>query len=354
MAEEVTYPSGPFPADAKDAIASFMREVGIANLSIKVLRKRLEAKYKIEFTSHKGDIQKTVDDLMLTQEFQKELARITKSHDEGLVSRGKKKKADSSPAKKAPAAKKGEAPAKKERGAKKEAKPDNYPKAALSAYFLFANDKRDAIKTANPTFKIGDIGKEVGNLWKSVSEAEKARYNELAAADKKRFEKEMEAFLAAGGERVKRGRAEKGDKKGGKKAKKEKDPNAPKRPTSAFMAYMNAVRPEIMKSGAKLTEVGAIASKQWKELAPEETKKYEDIAAKDKERFIRECNERGIKTSVGGAKKPAAKKKAKKADSDSSSDSDSDSSSSDSDSSSSDSDSSSSDSSSDSSSSDSD
>lgn len=348
MAEEPTYPSGPFPADGRETIAGIMREVGISNLSIKVLRKRLEGKYKIEFTSHKPLIQSAVDELMTTAEFKKELARIQKANDEGLVARGTKKKAGGS--KSAAADTKGSKKEKQPKEAKeprtqKEKKPDNYPKPALSGFFLFGNAKRAEIKAANPAFGVADIGREIGSQWKLLSDADKAVYTEQAAADKKRFEREMEEFLAGGGSRVKRG--SKKESKKSKKSKKDKDPNAPKRPSTAFFIYINEQRPAIMaaNAGIKITEVTKVASAAWKALSPEELKKYEALAVKDKERYARECSERGFNPKSSSAKQPA-KKKAKKdaavsssssssSDSSDSSDSDSDSSSSDSSSSSS-------------------
>lgn len=336
MTEEIVYPAGPFPADGKDSIAALMREVGIANLSIKIMRKRLEAKYKIDFTSHKAKLQETIDDLMKTREFKKELDKVNKAQQEGLVNAGTKKKAAKEPKVPKEKAEKGE---KAVRG-KKEKKPDNYPKAAQSAYFLFANDQRAALKEKDPSQSITAVAKAIGELWKAATEDEKAKYAALAEADKKRAATEMEAFLAAGGEQVKRGRSG-GKKKEGKvpkKAKKEKDPNAPKRAGTSYMYFINDKRASILASNpsAKVTEVSTIAGKLWKEASEEEKKKYEDLAAADKERYLKECAERGI------TKKPAKKATKKAAASSSSSSSDSSSSSSDSDSSDSDSSSSSS------------
>lgn len=47
------------------------------------------------------------------------------------------------------------------RVAKKEKDP-NAPKRAVSAYFLFAADKRESIKQANPGTKVTDISRITG------------------------------------------------------------------------------------------------------------------------------------------------------------------------------------------------
>ena len=109
-----------FPDTAKETIANVMREVGIANLSIKVLRQRLEAKYEQDFTAHKQAIQEVVDTLMATKEFQKELSKVKKQKEEGVVQGGTKKskaKGDASPSsRKAPGEKKEKSSKKEEEG----------------------------------------------------------------------------------------------------------------------------------------------------------------------------------------------------------------------------------------------
>lgn len=64
---------------------------------------------------------------------------------------------------------------KKQTGDKKEkkVKDPNAPKRPISAYFAFAADKREQIKKENPGFKVTDISKRTGELWKDLTEAEK-------------------------------------------------------------------------------------------------------------------------------------------------------------------------------------
>ena len=52
--------------------------------------------------------------------------------------------------------------------------------------------------TAHPTWGIGEIGKELGQLWKKVTDAEKVKYNASAEKDKARYAKELAAYNKSG------------------------------------------------------------------------------------------------------------------------------------------------------------
>ena len=97
-----------------------------------------------------------------------------------------------------------------------------------------------------------------------------------AAADKERYEKEKEAWIAAGG--------------GGKK---DKPREGPKRPMNASFLYVNAKREEYRKANpeAKLGEVTKALSDQFKALSDEARKEWDDKAAADKARYERELAE---------------------------------------------------------------
>ncbi|KAG5370222.1 Non-histone chromosomal protein 6 [Yarrowia sp. C11] len=78
----------------------------------------------------------------------------------------------------------------------KKKKDPNAPKRALSAYMFFANDNRDAIRAENPGIAFGQVGKALGEKWKTLTDAEKIPYEEKATADKKRYQDEKEAYKA--------------------------------------------------------------------------------------------------------------------------------------------------------------
>ncbi|KAI8882466.1 high mobility group box, partial [Backusella circina FSU 941] len=79
---------------------------------------------------------------------------------------------------------------KKKRRSKKD---PNAPKRGLSAYMFFSQDQRATVKAENPDASFGQIGKILGEKWKSMDDNEKKPYTEKAEADKKRYEEEKAA-----------------------------------------------------------------------------------------------------------------------------------------------------------------
>lgn len=76
-----------------------------------------------------------------------------------------------------------------------------------------------------------------------------------------------------------------------------KDKNAPKGPMSSYACFVQVIREEHKKKHPDENVVFAEFSKKcagkWKEMAPKEKKRFEDMAQHDKERFTREMNEYG-------------------------------------------------------------
>lgn len=69
--------------------------------------------------------------------------------------------------------------------------------------------------------------------------------------------------------------------------RRKKDPNAPKRPITAYMFYAQDQRKVVNQEhpDAKFGEIGKLIGEKWRQLAPEDKKKYEDQAAEDKKRY---------------------------------------------------------------------
>ena len=70
------------------------------------------------------------------------------------------------------------------------------PKRARTAYLIFSGEKQKELKAQNPSMAFGELSKAVGAQWKQLPAAQKAPYEEQAAADKERYKAEMEAFKA--------------------------------------------------------------------------------------------------------------------------------------------------------------
>jgi hypothetical protein len=82
-------------------------------------------------------------------------------------------------------------------GRKQRVKKDpNAPKRGLSAYMFFANEQRENVREENPGVTFGQVGKILGERWKALTEKQRAPYEAKAAADKKRYEDEKQAYNA--------------------------------------------------------------------------------------------------------------------------------------------------------------
>lgn len=77
-------------------------------------------------------------------------------------------------------------------GRKKKAKKDpNAPKRPKSAYLFFTSEKMASIRAQNPDMVQKEIMKRAGEMWKELSEDQKKKFQDMAARDKTRYEKEM-------------------------------------------------------------------------------------------------------------------------------------------------------------------
>jgi HMG (high mobility group) box len=156
---------------------------------------------------------------------------------------------------------------------------------------------------------------ESGNLqqlWKDASPEIRAKYTQLAQADKARHQAEMDAYnkeqkaLELYYEKKKQEQAmaffeahleaqaalEKTQKEQGKtkKDKIPKDPDAPKFCTSSYMYFAQDMRATAVKKNpeAKVTEISKILGEMWKELDAKKKAKYEDMATVDRERYAKD------------------------------------------------------------------
>merc|ERR1712039_465011 len=91
--------------------------------------------------------------------------------------------------------------------------------------------------------------KMAGEAFKKLSDAQKKPYQQKYETAKEKFEKDMAAFLAAGGEKQKGAAALRAEKRKAKEGKKKKDPNAPKRPAGgAYGQFLAENRSKIVSS----------------------------------------------------------------------------------------------------------
>lgn len=81
------------------------------------------------------------------------------------------------------------------KSAKKFKKDPNRPKKPASSFMLFANDQRASLKQRKPGLSVGEVGKELGAMWASLGESEKASWVAKAREAKAAYAKELEEYL---------------------------------------------------------------------------------------------------------------------------------------------------------------
>merc|ERR1712224_242371 len=140
------------------------------------------------------------------------------------------------------------------------------PKKPMSAYFLYVQENRDAVQKELGVKDFGPVTKTLATRWKTLAAAELAKHTKRAADAKATYDKELAAFVAAGGVKGAKRKEKKDEKeaKAAKKAKKASDvaSGKPKKPAGgAYGCYMAHHREEIQKSlpaGSKVTAISKV------------------------------------------------------------------------------------------------
>jgi HMG (high mobility group) box len=70
------------------------------------------------------------------------------------------------------------------------------PKRASGAYVFFTNEMRPIVMKEFPGIKFVEMGRILGERWRSLSGDEKKRYEDMAAEDKVRFQMEFKQYTA--------------------------------------------------------------------------------------------------------------------------------------------------------------
>jgi len=163
-------------------------------------------------------------------------------------------------------------------------KDPNKPKGKKGAYIFFLEERRLARKDEKLSFP--DFSRETSEEWKKLTAKDKEKFEKLALADKKRYEEEMADYSPPSSDEDE----DAGKKK--RKKKKQKDPNQPKRNMSSYFHFCSEHRPSAKDDnpGASVGDLAKILSDKWKELTNKQKVKYEELARKDKERYLKEMD----------------------------------------------------------------
>ncbi|KAL7535667.1 hypothetical protein ACHAXR_006659 [Thalassiosira sp. AJA248-18] len=201
-------------------------------------------------------------------------------------------------------------------------KKEGAPKRSPSAFFLFVNFKRPEIKAKYPDMANTDVVKTCSEVWKEISDSEKAPFKEEEKKLRARYHFETEKWKKRLQEHQEGGSGQKtsGEREmvplepvlhpghaifmhppgyvppsvaaaasaapsRGKKRKK--DPNAPKRSPPAFFLFVNHCRGELKMQYPELrhTELVKMLGQKWSHMSEEEKKPFRDHEAQLRQQY---------------------------------------------------------------------
>ncbi|XXG89896.1 hypothetical protein AAC387_Pa12g1789 [Persea americana] len=189
---------------------------------------------------------------------------------------------------------------------KKKKKACSEMKKPSPPYILWCKDQWSEVKKENPDADFKEISSILGAKWKSVSADEKKPYEERYEAEKGSYlqivgkeKREKEAMKLLEDEQKQRMaielleqylqfKQEVDTEKKKKTTRKEHDPSKPKHPLSAFFVFSGERRPALIAEKKNVLEIAKIAGEEWKNLTEEQKAPYEEIAMKNKEKYLQE------------------------------------------------------------------
>jgi len=160
----------------------------------------------------------------------------------------------------------------------KKVKDPNAPKRSCSSWIFFTMEMRPKVKEENPDKKTTELTTIMSEMWRDYSDEQKKPYKLLEQNDKERFSKAKEAYESDQSDSD-------SEEKKEKKVKKVKDPDAPKKNMNNYMHFCKLTRSK--DEDVKYT--AAALKVMWCDL--DDKSEFTDIAAKDKDRYIKEKGE---------------------------------------------------------------
>ncbi|CAI2367157.1 unnamed protein product [Moneuplotes crassus] len=235
------------------------------------------------------------------------------------------------------------------------------PIRAWPPFFYFHKQRRGEIKEENPTLNHREIVAKLGAEWRALSDEQKKPFVELSKQDELRYEREKEGFdtketssetipssmqskinlrndqednqdlseCAGEEDKEDESRSKEVSQTSEKKSElplaqdstrcdkdrvQRRSKSGPKKPMSPFFQFSKSRREQLKQQNPDLSikEVTMLLAQEWRALTPEAKSQFEELAAKDKERYEREKKELNqSETSEGEAQKSLLQKKAK-------------------------------------------
>ncbi|CAL8377040.1 unnamed protein product [Gadus morhua 'NCC'] len=157
-------------------------------------------------------------------------------------------------------------------------KDHNKPKGKTSAYAFFVQTCREEHRKKNPeqSVNFAEFSKKCSERWKGLTPSDKKCFEDMAKADKVRYNREMKDYVPPKGF--------------GKRGRKRKDPNAPKRPPSAFFVFCGEYRPSVKQQypGLSIGDCAKRLGEMWSKLTQTDKLPYEEKAQKLREKYDRD------------------------------------------------------------------
>uniref|UniRef100_H0XNZ8 HMG box domain-containing protein n=1 Tax=Otolemur garnettii TaxID=30611 RepID=H0XNZ8_OTOGA len=179
----------------------------------------------------------------------------------------------------------------------------------MSSYAFFVQTCREEHKKKHPDASVNfsEFSEKCSERWKTMPAKEKGKFEDMAKADKARYEREMKIYIPLKGETK----------------KKFKDPNAPKRPPLALFLFCSEYHPKIKGElpGLFIGDVAKKLGEMWNNTAVDDKQPYEKKAAKLKEKYEKDIaaycekgNQKAEKSKKKGVKKAEKSRKKKEED----------------------------------------
>ncbi|XP_052018665.1 high mobility group protein B1-like [Apodemus sylvaticus] len=136
----------------------------------------------------------------------------------------------------------------------------------MSSYAFFVQTCWEEHRKKHPDASVNfsEFSKKCSERWKTMSAKEKGKFEDMAKADKARYEREMETYIAHKGETK----------------QKFKDPSVPKRSPYAFFLFCSEYHPKIKGEhpGLYIGDVAKKRGEMWNNTAADDKKPCEKAA----------------------------------------------------------------------------
>ena len=161
---------------------------------------------------------------------------------------------------------------------------DGAPKKALSAYTYYLVEQRRS--PANRLVPFGELAQSIGKSWGALDTAGKVKWSKLAVADRARYDREKKEWIDGGRIAAPMSAAERRRRRAAQ--------GVPKQVRSAYTYFVKEQRPIAQRAKKPTDTFGDIArliAAKWAALRAANgagLKKYNDLAAVDRERYTKE------------------------------------------------------------------